>query len=185
MSALMTRGFSYADVEAMLEAGILDPDEKFELIDGEIVPMKAQNMPHMIWKAQINRWLVLNLPASLVVVPEGTLRLIDAPRANTFETDLLVIEIPTGASAVRASMVRLAIEVADISISRDAVIKAPRYAAAGVGELWVVDVAGRRTIRHRQPGSTGYGEVVSIPFPDEISPLFDPALSVRLAGLEE
>ncbi|MDZ4759839.1 MAG: Uma2 family endonuclease [Alphaproteobacteria bacterium] len=179
------RGFSFADIEAMLEADILNPDEKFELIDGEIVPMNAQNMPHMMWKSRINRWFVYHLPKTLVLVPEATLRLIDKPRANTFETDLLIFQPEPEATAIRAPMVRLAIEVADTSITRDAAIKAPRYGKAGVVELWVVDVVERRTIRHRQPGASGYDDIETIDFSDAIAPLFDPSLVLRLADLED
>ena len=41
------RGFTFADVEKMTAVGVIDPDEKFELIDGEIVPMNAEAMPHL------------------------------------------------------------------------------------------------------------------------------------------
>ncbi len=34
-------GFTVKDVCAMIAAGILDEDEKFELLDGEVAPMQA------------------------------------------------------------------------------------------------------------------------------------------------
>jgi Uma2 family endonuclease len=178
------RGFSFAEVEAMLDAGVIDPDEKFEVIDGEIVPMNAQNMPHMMWKARINRWLVENLPRSFVIVPEGTIRLRDEPRANVFETDLLVFEPVDGADAIRAPMVRLAIEIADTSRHRDVAVKAPRYGQHGVAELWVVDVSARTVLVHRAPGPLGYGDIRELAFEAGVSPLFLPDVVLTLAGIE-
>lgn len=176
------RGFSFAEIEAMQTSGILDPDEKFELIDGEIVPMNAQNMPHMLWKARINRWLALRLPSNLFVGP-GKLRLFDVP-ATAFETDLLIFEPEPGAQAIRPPMVKLAIEVADTSRERDLVVKAPRYGAAGVSELWVVDVTERVTRVHRQPIRAGYADIRAVAFAEPLSPLFDLGLVITLAELE-
>jgi hypothetical protein len=36
------RCFSVAEVEEMVRAGIIDEDERFELIGGEVVPIVAQ-----------------------------------------------------------------------------------------------------------------------------------------------
>jgi Uma2 family endonuclease len=191
MSTLLTRGaegldrrgFSLSEIEAMLEAGILDPDEKFELIDGEIVPMSPQSMPHMMVKARINRWLIPRLPAHFEMIPEGTLRISERP-AMTFEPGLLIFEPTPGAKAILPAMVRLAIEVADSSRLKDLEIKAPRYGRAGVVELWVVDIPNRATVVHRTPGAKGYADIRTLAFEDTLSPLFDPALSLRLADVE-
>ena len=40
------RAFTVDEVLRMQEAGILDEDERFELIEGEIVLMQAKNFPH-------------------------------------------------------------------------------------------------------------------------------------------
>lgn len=181
---LKRRGFSFDEIEAMQTAGILDPDEKFEVIEGEIVPMNSQNMPHMIWKARIARWIYAHLPQNLVLVPEGTLRLRDRPRANTFETDLLIFEPGFDPDAIRPAMVRLAIEVSDTTRERDLRIKAPLYGAGGVAELWVVDVPRRETVVHRDPRKDGYASVAALPFEAALTALFDPGLALRLADLE-
>ena len=38
--------FTVSDIERMTEAGVLEPDDKFELIEGEIVWMQAKHFPH-------------------------------------------------------------------------------------------------------------------------------------------
>lgn len=78
----------------------------------------------------------------------------------------------------------LVIEVADTSLRRDRDVKAVDYAAAGLPELWIVDLGARVTIVMRQHGAGGFGPSRSIRFEDALSPLFAPALSVTIADLE-
>ena len=40
------RAFTHADIRRMIKAGVLDADDKFELIEGEIVWMHAKNFAH-------------------------------------------------------------------------------------------------------------------------------------------
>jgi Uma2 family endonuclease len=178
------RRFSFDELVAMEAAGVFGLDEKVELIDGDIVPMNAQNMPHMLWKSRLDRWFQRRLPDTLALVCEGTLRLRDRPRASAFETDLVIFEPAPDATAIRPPMVRLAIEVADASRERDLDVKAPIYGASGVVELWVVDLKRRATVIHRQPSPTGYLDVAPVAFAEAVAPLFDPALAITLAELD-
>jgi Uma2 family endonuclease len=57
---------------------------------------------------------------------------------------------------LRPADVLLLIEVADTSLRTDRGEKALRYARAGIGEYWIVDVEGRRLLILREPGETGY-----------------------------
>ncbi|MEQ1929319.1 MAG: Uma2 family endonuclease [Parvularculaceae bacterium] len=38
--------FSVSDLDRMTDAGVLDPEGRWELIDGEVVPMAAQHTSH-------------------------------------------------------------------------------------------------------------------------------------------
>lgn len=176
------RGFSMDEIFAMQEAGILDPDEKFEVFDGEIVPMNAQNMPHMQWKSQIARWLYAHLPKTLGVVQEGTLTLRERP-ALVFEPDFMIYTPQKGAKRITPALTLLAIEVSDTSRKRDLDIKGPRYGAFGVPELWVIDLQAEEVIVHRRPQADGWGERKFQGFKDPLTPLFDPSLSMVLADI--
>ena len=64
-----------ADVEAMVQAGILDEDERVELIRGELVPMSPKGSRHEVLKvALLRRWLKL-CPEDVQIAPETTFRL--------------------------------------------------------------------------------------------------------------
>jgi Uma2 family endonuclease len=55
------RAFTVADVQRMIEAGILGEEERFELIKGEIVPMSPSHDLHERLKSAlilaVTRWL--------------------------------------------------------------------------------------------------------------------------------
>jgi Uma2 family endonuclease len=73
--------------------------------------------------------------------------------------------------------VLLVVEVADTSQYRDRVVKLPRYAAAGVVEVWIVDLQASVVDVHREPAAAGYGvlqrfergaEIAPAAFPDVV-----------------
>src|SRR5208282_5676489 len=69
------RRFTVAEVEAMVEAGILDEDERVELIGGELVPMSPKGNQHEVFKSALNfRWCRL-CPPTCRLTQETTLRL--------------------------------------------------------------------------------------------------------------
>lgn len=176
------RGFSLADVEKMIAAGILDADEKFELIDGEIVPMSPQATPHLLMKGRIGRWLAGAAPASLDVVQDATLVL---AKKTFLEPDILVYRADRRRRYPRPDQVELIVEIADSSRARDLHTKAPRYGAAGVPELWVVELNERVTYVFRGPGSEAWANAAQVGFDDPLDALFLPGAQVRVAGFED
>lgn len=51
------------------------------------------------------------------------------------------------------------VEVADTTLEYDRTVKLPRYAAAGLREVWIVDLPAKRIWVHRTPLEGDYGEV--------------------------
>jgi Uma2 family endonuclease len=176
------RGFTLAEVEKMIAAGILDADEKFELIDGEIVPMSPQATPHLVMKGRIARWLTSAMPAALDLVQDATLVLSD----NTFvEPDILVFRVDRSRRYPKPDQAHLVVEIADTSRARDLFTKAPRYGAAGVPELWVVELNERVTYVFRAPGSEAWANAAQVSFDDPIEALFLQGQQVRFAEFED
>ena len=70
--------------------------------------------------------------------------------------------------------------MSDSSVAYDRSVKAALYAAAGVPELWIVDLNLRQVECHRNPGPDGYSEVRQIAADGRLAPLAFPegALSV-------
>ncbi len=146
--------FTVDDYHRMAEADILDEDDRVELIDGEIVTMSPIGWPHArivnnltsLFVVQAGGRYTVSIQNPLVVSehdefqPDLTLLRGDGPRDHT----------PT------PSDILLVVEVSDTTLTRDLNIKLPRYARAGVGELWIVDVAGAAIERFTDPDPTGH-----------------------------
>jgi len=124
--------FTVADVEAMVEAGILDEDERVELIRGELVPMSPKGSRHEVLKAALNRHWQRVCPDDVQVTQETTFRLSD----DTYlEPDFVVYPSDVGLVGIRGENVLLVVEVGDTSTRYDRGRKAKLYAQFGIREL--------------------------------------------------
>src|SRR3954452_16399334 len=72
---LPRRRFTVAELEAMTAAGILDEDERIELIGGEVVPMSPKGNHHEILRLALVRYWGRHAPDHLWFAPETTFRL--------------------------------------------------------------------------------------------------------------
>lgn len=147
---------SVHEYHAMGEAGILRKEDRVELIDGRIIAMSPIGLPHMR--------CVNNLTALLVGKGPFEVSIQNSLRLNNYsepQPDVVLFrkedDVPTSFLAQDAL---LAIEVADTSLDYDRGIKLSRYAAAGVPEVWIVDLPSRRVEVYRTPEDERYGETL-------------------------
>lgn len=174
------RAFTVAEVERMLDAGILRPDERFELLEGEIVPVAPERARHANLKLRLNRFFTRGLADAFAVYVETTLRL----SPLTFvEPDLVVMRGQLTDAAVPAADILLVIEIAESSLRHDLERKSVLYAGHGVPELWIMDAETRDTHVHRAPGPDGYAEIARHAPEAPLVPLALPAVSLRAASL--
>ena len=83
----------------------------------------------------------------------------------------------------RPSDVLLLIEVSDSSVAYDRSVRAALYAAAGVPELWIVDLNLRQVECRRNPGPDGYGEVQRIAADQRLAPLAFPEVALSVSEI--
>src|SRR6266513_1084184 len=72
-------------------------------------------------------------------------------------------------SSGRSGDILLVVDVADTSGGSDRDVKLPLYAAAGIPEAWLVDLANDAIEVHRQPAPEGYREVRTLGRGDTLS----------------
>lgn len=163
----------------MLEVGLISTDERCEPIGGEIVPRSPKGIRHERFKVWLNRQLAERMPARLAYAQETTFRL----SADSFvEPDFVVFDAETGLEGLRGDTARLVIEVADESLGSDAGRKSVLYAAHGVPEVRVVDVARLHARIQRDPTPTGYRTVRDVPSEATPIPALVPELVPNLAA---
>ena len=180
---LERRAFTVAAFERMAEFGIVEPDERLELIGGEVVPMAAKGSRHEGIKAAINYRWGRSCPDGHLFVPETALRL---DEHTYLEPDFIVFGRTKPLAQLKGPDILLVVEVADSSLDYDLRRKPLVYASFGVRELWVIDAARRIVHRHREPRVAGYAAVGVLPATERLVPTFAPeALAFALDALEE
>ena len=150
--------FTVEDFAHMGEAGIFAADDRVELIDGEIREMTPIGPSHAAIVDRLAELLISRLAGKVNVRIQNPIRL---GRYTEPQPDLVVARRRTDYYAHRhpeAGDVLFVVEVADSSLAYDQVEKAPRYAAAGIPEAWLVDVAGEMVTVCTGPGTDGYTE---------------------------
>jgi Uma2 family endonuclease len=150
---LARRAFTIAEVERMVEVGLIPPNERLEILGGEIVPMSPKGNRHEGIKGALAMRWGKQCPDGYVFIPETGLRL---DEFTYLEPDFIVFSRSVALAAIRGPDVLLAVEVADSSLDYDLRRKPLVYAEYGVRELWVIDAAHRVVHVHLGPGSGGY-----------------------------
>jgi Uma2 family endonuclease len=179
---LPRRRFTVAEVEAMVEAGVMDEDERVELIGGELVPMSPKGSRHELVKVALLAKWYRACPEGCMLAPETTFRLSEDAFS---EPDVVIYPRASGLTALSADNVLLVVEIADSSRRYDMGRKAKLYAKFGVRELWVIDVAKMTARIFRSPSEAGYREAQDFRASDRLVPTFAPAeFALRLDQLE-
>jgi Uma2 family endonuclease len=134
---------------ALVDEGVLQPDDRVELLEGVIVAMPPQGIVHstlvaivakQLWKLIGDR-AAIRSHSPLVVgarsVPEPDVAVVPGPDTDYFT------RYPDSALLV--------VEVAHTSLPQDRLTKAAIYAAAGIPEYWIVNVRDRALEILRDP----------------------------------
>lgn len=174
------RLFTVEEYLRMAEAGVFRPDERIELIDGEIIQMSPVGYRHSGCVMSLNRLLVLGVGNRAAVLPGGSV--VIGPRSMP-EPDLALLRVrpvPYIKAHARERDILLVIEVADSSLRFDRTVKLRLYARAAIPEYWLVDANAECVHVHRAPAHDGYGEVRRVGRGGVVAPqaLSDVALDV-------
>ena len=144
--------------DRMIAAGVFEPRQEhpLELIEGVLQMMSPIGDRHADAVDWLVRWSMMQVDLSRILVR------VQNP-----------IAIPTSESAPQPDLawvtlrryidrrplpedVMLVVEVADTSLDHDTSTKAALYAAAGIADYWVVDLAARAVIVFRDPVAGRY-----------------------------
>jgi Uma2 family endonuclease len=156
------RLFTVDEYYRMAEAGILTPQDRVELIDGEIIEMSPIGSRHAGCVNRAARLLISAFGKRVVVSVQNPLRLgkYTEPQPDVVvlkpRDDEYVSKTPTASDAI------LVVEVADTTFSYDTKTKLPRYAAAGVPEVWIENIQDDVVHIFRDPVGNTYAKSVEL-----------------------
>lgn len=172
------RLFTVDDYHRMADAGILTEDDRVELLGGEIRVMAAIGTRHQACVLRLTA-LFGRLAARALLSAQGAVRL---DRLSEPEPDIALLAPRDdfyAAGHPRPEDVRLLVEVSDSSLAYDRGEKLPRYAAAGILEVWIADLVSDRLEVHREPAEDGHRSVRIVTRGEAIAPLAFPDFEVR------
>jgi Uma2 family endonuclease len=182
MSAVPLKRWTREEYDRLVEAGILAPDERVELLEGDIVRMWPQSPLHAVTIGNVEEalgqafwtgyYVRVQMPFALAdeSEPEPDLAVVRGHRRDYYQAH------PTTAV--------LLVEVADSTLDYDRRCKGTSYARADVPEYWIVNLVDRQVEVYRGPTSDrGYQTVQRCRRGESISPIGAPSASVLVDDL--
>lgn len=183
-----TYKFDLAEFYRLIELGFFD-QEPVELIDGEIVPMAAQSNLHALAielaraafasAFGLGHWVRVQMPLDL------SLRSSPDP-----DVAVIVGDPRTHNTRQNPRSALLVVEVSDSTLSYDRHTKANLYAAGGVTDYWIINIADRRLEVRRSPVADPaeefgycYGTLTLLRPGDTVSPLALPGSAIPVADM--
>ncbi|MEG3862060.1 Uma2 family endonuclease, partial [Microcoleus sp. herbarium12] len=174
------RLFTVQEYHLMGEAGILNEDDRVELIEGEIIQMAAIGTRHATCVRRLIRQF-RQLPEESAILdvqnpiqltertePQPDLVLLQ-PRADYYETAHPI-----------ASEVLLLVEVSDSTVDFDREVKVPNYARSGIQEVWLWDLEVNCLEVYREPTANGYTSMQKFERGEMVAPLAFPEFEVSV-----
>jgi Uma2 family endonuclease len=157
--------------------------EETELVDGDVIVMSPEWMPHMRIKDEIAyalRRAIETLGVDLRVGTGGSVQLSDTDQPRP---DVIVMRPVSSDRAVPLKAVILLVEVSASTLQFDLNGKGPLYARFGIPEYWTVDVQGRCIHRWSCPTPTGYSAQDEVSFGRSITSAAIDGLEISTSGL--
>jgi Uma2 family endonuclease len=154
------RRISLEEYLAMGEVGILDEEDRVELLDGRLIDMPPIGPSHGHSVDALVELLARRLYAADTPLARVRARSpIQLDDYSAPEPDVVLYDpgVPTDRHP-RPGDVSLVVEVGDTTVEFDREVKAQLYATAGVPEYWLVDLPNEAIDVFRQPEDDGYAE---------------------------
>lgn len=156
-----------------VDAGVF-ADEAVELLNGELVLMSPEGVPHSASSDEAAEYLRERLRNRAKVREAKPITL---PNDSEPQPDIAIVQLPVEIYRSHHPYVEniyWLIEYSDSSLSKDTEIKRRIYAAAGIREYWVVNLKTRALLIYRNPINGDYrseetftdNEIRSIAFPE-------------------
>lgn len=180
---VIKKHFTVADYHGMAKAGIIRPEERVELIEGEIIQMSPIGHRHHVRVTRTNTLFVRAFGDRAIVSCQSSIEL---NRWTEPQPDLVVYKPRSDFYAAKKPTpddVLLVMEISDTSLRYDRNIKIPLFAAAAIPEVWIQDVAEDIVYVYRDPRGRSYSTTFEVRRGNVISPLALPDIQFVLEEL--
>lgn len=183
-TGIRRRLFTREEYYRAAEMGVFGPDERLELLDGEILQkMSPQKPPHATGVSLTAQALTAAFGAGYYARQQQSLIL-----NNRSEPEPDVLVVPGSppdylASHPCAADARLLVEVSDTTLRLDRAQKRSAYARSGIVEYWILDLRRRRLEVCRDPSGSRYSSITIYGENETVTPLAAAHAEIRVADL--
>ncbi|MFM7519038.1 MAG: Uma2 family endonuclease [Planctomycetota bacterium] len=158
-AAVPPRGaVTLAMYDRMIAAGVFEPrhEHPLELVDGVLQMMSPIGDRHADAVDWLVRWSMVAIdPSRILVRVQNPIAIPASESAPQPDLAWVTLRRYTDRRPLPGEVL-LVVEVADTSLDYDTTTKAALYAAAGIGEYWVIDLVARAVIVFRDPVAGRY-----------------------------
>ncbi len=175
--------FTVDEYYRMAEAGILGPEDRVELIDGEIIEMSPIGVRHAACVNRATEAFIAAFRGRAVVSPQNPLRLSNYTEP---QPDLVLLKPRADYYASKRSAAEdalLVLEVSDTTLRYDRNVKLPHYAAAGVREVWIENLQEDLLLVCRDPSGNDYKTCLTLQRGDSVSLAVFPDVAFKVEDL--
>jgi Uma2 family endonuclease len=181
---LTTYKFTTEEYQLMGKAGILHPEARVELINGEIIVMSPTGLKHSVVINRLTRFLVKKIDEAGIVSVQNPFRI---PDYSEPQPDILILRPRDDFYANKFPIpedILLLIEVADSSLRYDQTIKLSLYAEHRIPEYWIVNLERDILEIYRQPQNKSYLKQTLIDNPQvTFAPIAFPEITMTLKDI--
>jgi Uma2 family endonuclease len=185
---VQTRKWMRLEYDRLMEAEILGPEDRIELLGGEMICKEPQYSPHATGISLVQRVLTAAFGPGWYVRPQMPVALDDESEP---EPDVCVV--PGNPRDYRDAHPERPVLIVEVALSRlrfDREHKGSLYARAGIADYWIVNIPDRRLEVYREPMTDAaarfgwrHGRAVSLGADERASPLALPDTSVSVSEL--
>jgi len=175
--------FTVDEYYRMAATGILGPEDRVELIEGEIIQMSPIGDRHAGNVNRATELFVTSFKGRAVVSVQNPIQLSDYTEP---EPDVVLLKPRTdhySSKKVWAGDALLVVEVSDTTLRYDRNVKLPLYAAAGVPEVWIENLRADELLVYRNPTGKAYSESLVLHRGDSVSPVAFPDVTFEVDAL--
>ena len=163
--------FRIEDLDRLDRLGFFDDDDtRFELLDGDLIPMARVLPPHASTVNRLTRLFTKGFGDRASVVIQNPIVLGERTEPQPDLTLARFREDGYERAHPRPDDVFVVIEVMDSTHRKDRGVKLPLYARAGLPEAWMIDVPGGKLEVHRKPIDGIYTENLILGRGQSVSP---------------
>lgn len=165
--------FTVEEYHKLGEAGIFTEDDRVELLNGDIIIMAPIGIRHIQAVRRLIRVMEQRFHDQCIVDCQNPF-ILDGVSEPQPDILLLRLDALESEELPAPGDIHLIVEVAESSLGYDRSTKHKAYAAAGIGEFWIVNLVNKLIEVYRDPAPEGYRTRLQVRPGESIAPLAFP-----------